>query len=71
MMRAAALGQMGKKTDARRALDELLDLVADFAPRSRELIGRYVKIAPLIDAVIDGLNKAGLDDVRERQADTP
>jgi adenylate cyclase len=62
VMRASALGQMGKTDAAGAALNELLHMVPDFALRSRELIGNYVKIGTLIEAIIEGLRKAGLSD---------
>ena len=63
MMRAAALGQMGKGKKARSALGELLKLVPDFSTRGPELIRRYVKVDDLTDAILEGLRKAGLADI--------
>ena len=63
LMRAASLGQMGKEDEARDALGELLKLEPDFAIRGRRLISHYVKIDDMVDAIIEGLRKAGLDDI--------
>jgi adenylate cyclase len=63
VIRAAALGQMGRETEARAVVDELLNLVPDFATRGRRLISRYVKIDDLVDKIIEGLQKAGLVDL--------
>ena len=63
MMRAAVLGQMGRKQEARSALRELLKLETDFAERGRQLINHYVKVDDLIDKIIEGIQKAGLDDL--------
>jgi adenylate cyclase len=60
MMRAAALGQLGRGDEARAAVGELLKLVPDFATRGRLLINRYVKVDDLVDNIIEGLRKAGL-----------
>ena len=60
LMRAAALGRMGRASEARTAIEELLKLVPDFADSGPRLIGRYVKVDDLIDAIIEGLQKAGL-----------
>jgi adenylate cyclase len=60
LLRAAALGQMGKKAEAGKATAELLQLRPDFAASARRLIGYYVKTASLVDALLDGLRKAGL-----------
>jgi adenylate cyclase len=62
MMRAATLGQMGREHEARAAVGELLKLEPDFAGRGRRLISHYVKVDDLIDKIIEGLQKAGLDD---------
>ena len=60
LMRAAALGRMGKVHDAQNAAEELLELVPDFSSQGRELIGKYVKVPELIDKIIEGLIPAGL-----------
>ena len=62
LLRAAALVQMGKESDARTAVGELLKLVPDFANIGPRLIGRYVKVDGLIDKIMAGLQKAGLGD---------
>ena len=64
LMRAAALGQMEKKDEARKAVAKLLELVPDFNSVGRTLIGRYVKVDDLIDKLVEGLQKAGLDDLK-------
>jgi len=64
LMRAAALGQMGKQPQAEMALKELLKLVPDFKDRGRELIGRYVKVDSIRDKIFKGLKKAGLNKLK-------
>jgi adenylate cyclase len=64
MMRAAALGQLGRENEARNAVGELLKLKPDFATRGRLLISRYVKVDDLVDKIIEGLQKAGLVDLK-------
>ncbi len=63
MMRAAALGQLGRQNEAKAAVGQLLKLEPDFATRGRWIINRYVKVDALIDKVIEGLRKAGLADL--------
>jgi len=63
VMRAAALGQMGRAHEAETAIGELLKLVPDFTGRGRRLIIRYVKVDDLVVKLIEGLKKAGLDDI--------
>ena len=63
MMRAAALGQLGSVRDAKTAVGELLEMVPDFAAKSRQLIGNYLKVDGLVDKIMAGLQKAGLRDL--------
>jgi adenylate cyclase len=63
MMRAAALGQLGRQNEAKAAVVQLLKVEPDFAARGRWIINRYVKVDALIDKIIEGLQKAGLTDL--------
>ena len=63
MMRAAVLSRLGRQTEARTAVDQLLKLQPDFSTSGRLLICRYVKIDDLVDKIIEGLRKAGLADL--------
>ena len=60
-MRAAAIVQLGQGEEGRTALDELLKLVPDFAHSGRSLLSRYVKADGLMEKLMEGLRKAGLD----------
>jgi len=60
VMRAAALSQMGRETEARAAVAQLLELAPDFATHGRRLISNYVKVEDLVDKIVEGLRKAGL-----------
>jgi len=64
MMRAAALGQLERQKKAKTALSQLLKLEPNFATRGRGMIGRYVKVDEIIDTIIEGLQKAGLADIK-------
>ena len=63
MMRAAALGQMERKKEAKTAVQELLTLEPDFRGQGRQMISHYVKVGNLIDMIIEGLQKAGMNDL--------
>ena len=63
LVRAVALGRLGRQSEAKRALGQLLTLVPDFSTQGRLLISRYVKVDDLVDGIIDGLRKAGLADL--------
>ncbi len=60
LLRAAALGQLGRLNEAGMALAELLQLRPDFSIYARRLLGYFVKAADLLDDILDGLRKAGL-----------
>jgi adenylate cyclase len=58
---AASLGQLGRESEAEAFVGELRRLKPDFEPRARELITRVLKIEDLVERIIDGLRKAGLE----------
>jgi adenylate cyclase len=60
LLLAAALGQMGREREARAEVDRLLALKPDFPARGSCLISMYVKTPSLVEAILDGLRKAGL-----------
>jgi adenylate cyclase len=60
LLRAAALGQLGREREAAQAVAELLRLKPDFSTNGPFLIGCYVKVKDLADALLDGLRLAGL-----------
>jgi adenylate cyclase len=62
MMRAATLGRLGRKQEAKTAVSQLLKLEPDFVTRGRLLVSRYVKVDDLIDKIMEGLRKGGLAD---------
>ncbi|MFC1857476.1 hypothetical protein ACFL9U_05535 [Thermodesulfobacteriota bacterium] len=64
LMRAAALGRMGRASEAKATVGELLKLVPDFASSGLRLIGRFVKVDDLVDKIIEGLQKAGLAELK-------
>jgi adenylate cyclase len=61
LLRAAALGQLGREREAAQAVAELLRLKPDFPAQGPFLIGCYVKFTDLADAILDGLRLAGLE----------
>ncbi|MFZ5451584.1 MAG: hypothetical protein ACOZF2_06905 [Thermodesulfobacteriota bacterium] len=60
LMRAAALGQLGRGREATRTVAELLQLRPDFSTQGRFLISCYAKFPDLIEGLLDGLRLAGL-----------
>ena len=61
LIRAAALGQMGRFDEAKSAVEQLLKIEKDFKTRGRGLISRYAKADKIIDKIVEGLRKAGMD----------
>jgi TolB-like protein len=64
LMRAVALSQMGKKSEAKTTVSQLLNLEPDFITKGRYLINRYVKIDAIIDGIVKDLQKAGLKNLK-------
>ena len=60
VMLAATLGKLGQADEAQPHVGRITKDKPGFAARARELIGRPLKIWPLIDDLIDGLRTAGL-----------
>ncbi len=63
LLRAAALGKLGKYHEAGTAAGELLQLVPDLREARRAMINIYVKADGLADEVLAGLRKAGLKEL--------
>jgi adenylate cyclase len=60
LLRAAALGRLGREQKAAQVAGELLQLRPDFSTHGRFLVSCYVKFDSLADAIMDGLRRAGL-----------
>jgi adenylate cyclase len=60
LLRAAALGRLGRKEEGAEALGELLRLRPDFPTAGCFLIGCYARFPSLVDSLLDGLRRAGL-----------
>jgi adenylate cyclase len=63
LLRAAALGRLGRQAETNTAIGQLLELVPDFTARGREIISGYVKVDHLVDNIVGGLREAGLADL--------
>ena len=63
LIRAAALGQLERRAEARKAIDELMALVPDFNLRGRILIRRLAYLDEHVEILWDGLCKAGMGDL--------
>jgi adenylate cyclase len=61
LLKAAACGQLGKIEEGQSCVQALLTLKPDFAKRGRDLIERYVKFEDIVDRIIEGLGKLGMN----------
>lgn len=61
LLRSAVLGQMSRNKEAQTELQNLKRIRPDFEKQARNLISRYVKEESLVEHIVDGLQKAGLD----------
>jgi TolB-like protein/Tfp pilus assembly protein PilF len=59
-LQAAALGQLGRHEEARKAVQDLLALRPDFGTVARQEYAKWYS-TELIEQIIDGLRKAGLE----------
>jgi hypothetical protein len=62
ILRAAALGQLGRRDDARAAIDELETRFPNAAADPAHYVRGYIFIEELVGEVVDGLRKAGWSD---------
>jgi tetratricopeptide (TPR) repeat protein len=59
-LRAATLGQLGRREEARKAVQDLLALRPDFAAAARQEYAKWYN-PELIEQLVEGLRKAGLE----------
>jgi len=57
---AAILGKLGRADEATIHIGQIVEQKPDFTDRARELMRRSLKIDPLIDDLIDGLQRGGM-----------
>jgi len=61
MLRAMVLGQLSRKQETETEVQHLRQMKPDFEKRARYLISRFVKEEPMVEHIVDGLQKAGLN----------
>ena len=61
VMRASCLGLLGRTAEARSEENEILSGKPDFQARGRVLIGHFIKFPQVMDPIVDGLARAGLE----------
>ncbi len=60
-MKAATLGLLGRIDEGKEAIEDLLKLKPDFTNRGRVLIKHYIKFDDILDRMLEGLSKVGLN----------
>jgi len=63
LIRAAVLGQLDRRAEAEKAVDELLALMPDFNLRGQTLIRRLAYLDEHVEILWDGLCKAGMGEL--------
>ena len=61
LAKGATFGQLGRCEEGKRAVEDLLKLKPDFPSRGRILIRHYIKFENLVERIINGLRKSGLN----------
>jgi adenylate cyclase len=61
LAKGATFGQLGRYEEGKRAEENLLKLKPDFPNRGRLLVRHYIKFEEIVERVIDGLRKSGLN----------
>jgi hypothetical protein len=61
LLKASACGHLGKIEEGQACVRALLALKPDFAQHGRILIGRYIKFDDIVDRIIEGLGKLGMN----------
>lgn len=61
LMKAATFGHLERFEEGKRAVKDLLKLKPNFPTRGRILIGHYIKFEEIVERVIEGLRKLGLN----------
>jgi TolB-like protein len=61
LLKASACGHLGRIEEGQTCARALLALKPDFAQRGRILIGRFVKFDDIVDRIIEGFGKLGMN----------
>lgn len=61
LIKAATLGQLGRIRMGRQAAEKLIELKPDFVRRGNVLIRRFVKSDVIVERLIAGLSRVGID----------
>jgi hypothetical protein len=60
LIKAATLGLLGRIHEGKEPAENLLKLKPNFSTRGRVLIKRYVKFKDIVEKVVEGLDRVGL-----------
>jgi TolB-like protein/class 3 adenylate cyclase len=71
LVMASACGHLGRRTEAKAAVRDLLALDPEFAAHARSNIGTWHFASGLMDPILEGLRKAGLSIPQNGSSDSP
>src|SRR5438034_2795595 len=71
LVMASACGHLGRSTEAKAAVADLLALDPEFAAHARSNVGTWHFASGLMDPILEGLRKAGLAIPENGSSDTP
>jgi hypothetical protein len=61
LLKAAALGRLGRIRKGRPTAERLLELKPDFVRRGNVLIRHFIKFDDIVESLIAGLGRVGID----------
>jgi len=71
LVMASACGHLGRRTEAKAAVGDLLALDPEFAAHARSKVGTWHFASGLMNSILDGLRKAGLSIPEDESSDSP
>src|SRR5438105_593515 len=71
LVMASACGHLGRRTEAKAAVGDLLALDPEFAAHARSKVGTWHFASGLMDPILEGLRKAGLSIPESGSFDSP
>ncbi len=67
---ASVYGHLGRRVEGQAAIRELLGIDPDFARHGRRRLAKWLHVASLLEAILEGLRKAGLEIAEEPERAT-
>src|SRR3954471_7987135 len=71
LVMASACGHLGRRAEAKAAVRDLLSIDPEFAAHARSYVGTWHFASGLMDPILEGLRKAGLEIPENESSDSP